>query len=171
MLVPTLAAFVCSDSAAFFGFIGVTCALVFCNLGSAYATAKSSVGISSMGLSNPDAVMKNILPVVMAGILGIYGLILATIIIQNVKVDSYPLYNAYSHLAAGITCGLSSLAAGLAIGIIGDSGVRAAGIQDKLFVPMALILIFAEALGIYGLITGILLVSAGSDATCTMPTA
>lgn len=123
-----------------------------------------------MGLTNPDAVMKNILPVVMAGILGIYGLILATIIIQGIKADGYSLFNAYAHLAAGITCGLSSLAAGLAIGIIGDYGVRAAGLQDKLFVPMALILIFAEALGIYGLITGILLVSVETSA-CTMPTA
>ena len=170
MFFPALAQFTCSDSAAFFGFIGVTSALVFCNLGSAYATAKSSVGISSMGLTNPDAVMKNILPVVMAGILGIYGLILATIIITNIQPDNYSRVYAYSHLAAGLTCGLSSLAAGLAIGIIGDYGVRAAGLQDKLFVPMALILIFAEALGIYGLITGILLVSVPTG-KCTMPSA
>lgn len=36
-----------------------------------------------MGVTNPDAVMKNIIPVVMAGILGIYGLIVSVIIIQN----------------------------------------------------------------------------------------
>ena len=31
------------DSAYFFGFIGIACALVFANLGSAYGTAKSGV--------------------------------------------------------------------------------------------------------------------------------
>jgi len=35
----------------------------------------------------------------------------------------------------------------MAIGIVGDAGVRAVGQQDKLFVGMILILIFAEALG------------------------
>ena len=37
----------------------------------------------------------------------------------------YSCYNGYKHFAAGLCCGLSSLAAGLAIGIAGDAGVRA----------------------------------------------
>ena len=41
--------------------------------------------------------------------------------------------------------GMASLAAGLAIGIVGDSSVRAYGKQDKIFVAMILMLIFAEA--------------------------
>ncbi len=81
-------------------------------LGAAYGTAKSAVGISSMGVMNPDPVMKNIIPVVMAGtycsvpphlccfgsnrgaglkccrvciagILGIYGLIVGVILCQQ----------------------------------------------------------------------------------------
>lgn len=44
-------------------------------------------------------------------------------------------------------CLHSGLAAGMAIGIVGDAGVRGVGQQDKLFVGMILILIFAEALG------------------------
>jgi V-type H+-transporting ATPase proteolipid subunit len=137
---------------------GVTCALVFSNLGTAYATAKSAVGIASMGVMNPDAVMKNIIPVVMAGVLGIYGLIIAVIIIQ--KIDNpanYSAFNGYSHLASGLSLGLSSLGAGITIGIVGDSGVRANGQQEKMFVPMVLILIFAEALALYGLIVSIIL--------------
>ena len=77
------AGFYCTDAAPFFGFMGVSSALVFANLGAAYGTAKSGVGISSMGVMNHEAVMKNIIPVVMAGVLGIYGLIIAVILIQG----------------------------------------------------------------------------------------
>jgi len=50
------------------------------DIGAAYGTAKSGVGISSMGVMNPGAVIKCVIPVVMAGVLGIYGLIVAVII-------------------------------------------------------------------------------------------
>ena len=46
-----------------------------------------------------------------------------------------------------------------AIGIVGDAGVRASAQQAKLYVGMVLILIFAEALGLYGLIVGLILTS------------
>jgi V-type H+-transporting ATPase proteolipid subunit len=54
---------------------------------------------------------------------------------------------------------LSSLGAWIAIGIGGDAGVRALGQTDKIFVGMMLILIFAEALGLYGLIVSLILSS------------
>ena len=68
---------------AFFGYMGVACALVFANLGAAYGTAKSGVGISSMGVLKPELIIKSIIPVVMAGILGIYGLIVSVILQQK----------------------------------------------------------------------------------------
>merc|ERR1712151_730927 len=115
-------------------------------------------------MGRPDMVMRSIIPVVMAGVLGIYGLITAVII--NGKLDQpaeYSSYSGYAHLAAGLTVGMSSLAAGLAIGIVGDAGVRANAQQPRLFVGIILILIFAEALGLYGLIVG-LVVASSSDA-------
>ena len=45
---------------------------------------------------------------------------------------------------AGLAVGLSGLAAGFAIGIVGDAGVRGTTQQPRLFVGMILILIFAE---------------------------
>eukprot|EP00210_Caulerpa_lentillifera_P004230 g4035.t1 len=145
------------DTAPFFGFIGSAAALVFACMGAAYGTAKSGVGIASMGVMRPELVMKSIVPVVMAGVLGIYGLIIAVIISTGIDVDDYDLFKGYGHLGAGLSCGLAGLAAGMAIGIVGDAGVRANAQQPKLFVGMILILIFAEALALYGLIVGIIL--------------
>ena len=53
--------------------------------------------------------------------------------------------------------GFSGLAAGFSIGIVGDSGVRGTAQQPRLFVGMILILIFAEVLGLYGLIVALVL--------------
>merc|ERR1719469_1489147 len=86
--------------------------------------------------------MRSIIPVVMAGVLGIYGLITAVII--NGKLTEPELYSQFAYFGAGLTVGLSSLAAGMAIGIVGDAGVRANAQQPRLFVGMILILIFAE---------------------------
>ncbi|KIY99747.1 V-type H+-transporting ATPase 16kDa proteolipid subunit [Monoraphidium neglectum] len=128
-------------------------------MGAAYGTAKSGVGIASMGVMRPELVMKSIVPVVMAGVLGIYGLIIAVIISTNISPAKYTLFDGFAHLSSGLSCGLAGLAAGMAIGIVGDAGVRANAQQPKLFVGMILILIFAEALALYGLIVGIILSS------------
>lgn len=153
------------DTAPFFGFIGAAAALVFSCMGAAYGTAKSGVGIASMGVMRPELVMKSIVPVVMAGVLGIYGLIIAVIISTGVNPSGYKLYDGFAHLASGLACGLAGLAAGMAIGIVGDAGVRANAQQPKLFVGMILILIFAEALALYGLIVGIILSSKAGQTT------
>eukprot|EP00967_Tisochrysis_lutea_P021482 scaffold24382_cov33-Tisochrysis_lutea.AAC.2 len=73
----------------------------------------------------------------MAGVLGIYGLIIAVIIANEVttiseKQPSYTTYKAFAHFGGGIACGLSGLAAGLAIGIVGESLTQASAVQPKL---------------------------------------
>lgn len=141
----------------------------------------------AMGIHSPELLMKNIIPVVMAGVLGIYGLIVAVIL--NGKFSppessgfvTYSQYSAFSHLAAGLCVGLCSLASGLAIGIAADAGTRAVGAQssmaaswkkmgftgdaggqvdssgDALFVGTILIQVFASNLGLYGLIAALIL--------------
>merc|ERR1719162_1724101 len=73
--------------------------------------------------------MRSIIPVVMAGVLGIYGLITAVIINGKMESGTYSAYSGYAQLGAGLTVG------------------------------MILILIFAEALGLYGLIVGLVVAS------------
>lgn len=163
------------NQAIFFGGMGIVSALVFGNMGSAYGTAKSGVGICSVSVLKPELMFKSIIPVVMAGILGIYGLIIAVVIAQDLKATpndqiinsttaeevgkwSYNFASGYKQLAAGLTTGLSSLAAGLTIGVVGDAGVRANGQKDILIV-LILMMIFAECLALYGFIIAIVMVT------------
>merc|ERR1719364_609488 len=151
----------CPPSAPFFGFMGCAAALVFACLGAAYGTAKSGVGVANMGVNHAQMVMKSIIPIIMAGVLGIYGLIVAVLIGSGIDKTAYGYssYSGYAALAAGLCCGMAGLSAGIAIGIVGDAGVRANARQPKLFVGVILILIFAEALGLYGLIVALILSS------------
>ena len=45
----------------------------------------------------------------------------------------------------------------MVIGVVGDAGVRANAQQDRLFVGVVLMLVFGEALGLYGLIIGLVM--------------
>mmetsp|Transcript_39060 Transcript_39060/g.76149 ORF Transcript_39060/g.76149 Transcript_39060/m.76149 type:complete len:197 (+) Transcript_39060:140-730(+) len=130
---------VCTAWAPVLGFAGCVSAICLANFGGAYGTAKAGQGLMAMGIRSPDLIMKNIIPVVMAGVLGIYGLIVAVIL--NGKLTepdgatgyaTYSQYNGFAHLAAGLCCGFSSLASGLSIGIAADAGTRAVGAQSAM---------------------------------------
>lgn len=59
--------------------------LSFTALGAAYGTAKSGTGIAAMSVMRPELIMKSIIPVVMAGIIAIYGLVVAVLIANNIS--------------------------------------------------------------------------------------
>jgi len=129
-------------------------------MGAAYGTAKAGIGIAGIGSYRPDLIMKSLIPIVMSGILAVYSLVISVLIASDIHPPPqkhYSLYAGFMHMAAGLSVGLSGLAAGYAIGIVGDAGVRAFMSQSRIFVGMVLILIFAEVLGLYGLIVALIL--------------
>lgn len=193
----------CPSWASSLGYMGVASAVVFSNAGSAIGTWKSGVSIVHTGIRHPSSVMKNVIPIVMAGVIGIYGLIVGVIITQNIassqpsndRENAYSTYSGMAHLCAGLCCGISGLVAGICIGIVGDYGIRAVGYrasqitlfpsaveregyatipdadddiggggggedgsadQNKLFVGMLIMLIFSEALALYGMIVALI---------------
>merc|ERR1719206_1333301 len=109
--------------------------MVFSAMGAAYGTAKSGTGIVAMAVMRPEAIMKSIIPVVMAGIVAIYGVVVAVLIAGQLEPagDKYTLYKGFVHHGSGLSVGLSGLAAGYAIGIVGDAGVRGTAQQPRLF--------------------------------------
>lgn len=95
---------------------------------------------------------------------GIYGVVVGALIATNLKgAPEYKLFTGFLHMGAGLSVGLSGLAAGFAIGVVGDAGVRGTAQQPRLFVGMVLILIFAEVLGLYGLIVSLILIGKASS--------
>lgn len=196
----------CPSWAVVVGYTGVAVAVSMSSWGAAWGTWKSGVSLLHTGIQHPNSVMKNIIPVVMSGVIGIYGLIVAVILSESIlqpqegtRKNVYSIHMAFAHLCSGLCVGISGLAAGGCIGIVGDYGVRAVGYrasqitlfptsnekegystiagndeaggddvsgsedQNKLFVGMLIMLIFSEALALYGLIVGLIVSSAHSS--------
>ncbi|XP_035221463.1 V-type proton ATPase 16 kDa proteolipid subunit-like [Stegodyphus dumicola] len=145
--------------APFFGSMGASVAMILSSLGAVYGTLKSGTAISAAGTVRPDLVMKSLIPVVMSGIVAIYGLVEAILIANSIfsSAEGYTLYTGFLHFGAGLTVGLSGMGSGYAIGLVGEAGVRYSVQQPNLFVAIILMLIFAEVLGLYGLIIGLIL--------------
>lgn len=72
--------------------------------GSAWGTWRAGMGLCHMGVDHPAGVIKNVVPIVMAGVLGIYGLIVAVIVTQSIDspiaggYNTYSSYNGYTHV-------------------------------------------------------------------------
>ncbi|TPX57954.1 hypothetical protein PhCBS80983_g03458 [Powellomyces hirtus] len=137
----------CPAFAPFFGFAGAASAMILSAVGAAYGTAKAGIGI--------------------AGIIAVYGLVVSVLVSNDLNPDGdYSLFAGFVHLAAGLSTGFAGLSGGYAIGVVGDACVRGYLYQPKMFVGMVLILIFAEVLGLYGLIVSLILnTKATSDCT------
>lgn len=65
-----------------------------------------------------------LMPVVLADIISIYGLVVAALILPSLGNDLTPLSTSLIQFGEGLFVGLSGLAAGFFIGIVGDAGVR-----------------------------------------------
>jgi len=107
----------CPVYAPFFSAMGCTSAIVFTCIGASYGTAKSGVGISAMSVLRPDLMMRCVVPVMMAGIIAIYGLVVSVLIASDLKTHM-SLAQGFTQLGAGIAVGLAGLAAGLLLALL-----------------------------------------------------
>lgn len=153
-----------------------------------WGTWKSGVGLCSLGVNFPGGIIKNLVAIIMAGVLGIYGLIVSIIISGGVSspangINTYSQYTGWAHFAAGLCCGICCLAAGGATGIAGEVGIIAHGLRAelnhakknrgmsgtseiydegdaaKVYIGQVTILSFSGAIGLYGFIVALIITS------------
>ncbi|KAK2080862.1 hypothetical protein QBZ16_000716 [Prototheca wickerhamii] len=96
----------------------------------------------------------------------IYGVIVAIILQTKVEAvkplpdGSYSLGAAnagYAILGAGSVTGWANLACGLSVGVVGSSAALSDAANATLFVKILVVEIFASALGLFGVIIGIIM--------------
>ena len=127
-------------------------------------------GTSILGscVKMPRIQSKNLVSVIFCEAVAIYGLITAIIMSGKLtKVVDDPFYNlgtfqkceyaGFCLFGAGLVVGFSNLACGLSVGVIGSCTADTHAQVPSTFVSMLIIEIFASALGLYGLIVGIIM--------------
>jgi V-type H+-transporting ATPase 21kDa proteolipid subunit len=108
----------------------------------------------------PRIQTKNLISVIFCEAVAIYGIIIAIIFTNRLELAKpmtrMSYYTGFSLFWSGISVGLCNLACGICIGITGSAAALADAHDSKLFVKILVIGIFASAIGLFGLIVGLL---------------
>jgi len=117
-------------------------------------------------VKTPRITSKNLISVIFCEAVAIYGVIVA-IILQTKMVHVSPLpdgtwsnkamSSSYAIFASGITVGFANLACGMCVGITGSACALSDAQNPALFVKILIIEIFGSALGLFGVIVGIII--------------
>merc|ERR1712159_461769 len=173
----------------FLAFIGTGFALGFSVLGAAWGIFLTGSSLLGAAITVPRIRSKNLISVIFCEALAIYGVIIAIISatkldakatygawIETLTVggassqvathfgamntwDPQIMFASYSIFAAGITVGLANLFCGICVGVVGSSCAISDAQDARMFVKMLIIEIFGSALGLFGIIVGIIISS------------
>jgi len=161
-----------------FANFGVALGLGLSIVGAAWGIWLTGSSLVGAAVKAPRIRSKNLVSVIFCEATAIYGLIMAIILGNKIKqpdsvgyyLDENWDYNGYYYagygmFSAGLSVGLTNVASGVSVGLAGSSCAIADAQDASLFVKILIVEIFASALGIFGIIVGIIQSNA-----CTFPT-
>ena len=116
----------------------------------------------------PRILSKNLISVIFCEAVAIYGVIVAIILTNKLPNNQANIhlnaanyqaaeFTGYVCFAAGLVVGLSNLFCGISVGVVGSSTALTHAQTPTTFVSMLIVEIFGSALGLYGVIIGIIM--------------
>uniref|UniRef100_A0A7S3LBA5 V-ATPase proteolipid subunit C-like domain-containing protein n=1 Tax=Amphora coffeiformis TaxID=265554 RepID=A0A7S3LBA5_9STRA len=152
-----------------FASFGVAFGLGLSIVGAAWGIWLTGSSLVGAAVKAPRIRSKNLISVIFCEATAIYGVIMAIILTNKIKEpedNGFYLdenwdwagyyYAGYGMFSAGLSVGLTNIASGVSVGIAGSSCAIGDAQDASLFVKILIVEIFASALGIFGIIVGII---------------
>jgi len=158
----------------FFAVLGVALCVGMSVLGAAWGIFITGSSLVGAAIRVPRITSKNLISIIFCEAVAIYGVIVSIILQTKIDRASSAIDGAYSaqHMAAGyaifgagITCGFANLVCGICVGVVGSSCALSDAANATLFVKILVVEIFGSALGLFGVIVGIIMSGSVSFAT------
>ena len=140
-------------------------------LGAAWGIYLTGSSLLAASVKTPRITSKNLVSVIFCEAVAIYGVIIG--IIMSGKVGDrtfldimgtydFALWTGFNLFTLGIYVGLSNLFCGVCVGVTGSNCAIADAQTPETFVKILIIEIFGSALGIFGIIVGIIQANSAS---------
>ena len=149
----------------FWANVGIGLDLGLSILGAAWGIYLTGSSLLSASVKAPRITSKNLVSVIFCEAVAIYGVIIGIIMsgkvgdkkfIEIMADYDHALWTGFGLLCLGVYVGLSNLFCGVCVGVTGSNLAIADAQTPETYVKILIIEIFGSALGIFGIIVGII---------------
>mmetsp|Transcript_9156 Transcript_9156/g.15439 ORF Transcript_9156/g.15439 Transcript_9156/m.15439 type:complete len:192 (-) Transcript_9156:252-827(-) len=148
---------------------GIAIGLGFSVVGAAWGIWLTGSSLVGAAVKAPRIRSKNLVSIIFCEATAIYGVILAIILLNKISepkdktfrlADDWDMatyyFAGYGVFWSGCSVGFTNIASGISVGVAGSSCALGDAQDESLFVKILIVEIFASALGIFGIIVGII---------------
>ena len=149
----------------FWANLGIGLDLGLSILGAAWGIYLTGSSLLAASVKTPRITSKNLVSIIFCEAVAIYGVIMGVIMSGKVGDKTYAeimleydhaLWTGFGLLCLGVYVGVSNLFCGVCVGVTGSNLAIADAQTPETYVKILIIEIFGSALGIFGIIVGII---------------